>query len=87
MACTIDQLEEPQIADPIAHHFDQVDARDKTQHGIETARNEGCRLLDALVSHRRLLREIELRSAVAVERAAEATPLKLLDVIVEVGGR
>src|SRR5262249_18277518 len=39
------------------------------------------------ISHRRLLREIELRCAVAVERAAEATLLKLMDVVVEISGR
>ena len=60
MAGAIDQLEEPQIFRAIAHQLDQVDARHKTQHGIETARNKGGRLLDALVSDRRLLRKIEL---------------------------
>ena len=60
MAGAIDQLEEPQISRAIAHQFDQVDARHKTQHGIKTACNEGGRLLDALVSYRRLLRKIEL---------------------------
>ena len=87
MAGAIDQLEEPQIFRAIAHQFDQVDARHKTQHGIETARNKGGRLLDALVSYRRLLRKIELCCAVTVEWAAEAALLKLSDVIVEVSGR
>src|SRR6516162_2748434 len=85
MAGPIDQPEEPQIAHSTPHHFDQVDARQETQHGVETACNEGGRLFYALVGHRRLLLEIKLRCAIAVERAAEATLLKLMDVVVEVG--
>ena len=87
MAGAIDQLEKPQIPRAIAHQFDQVDARHKTQHGIKTACNEGGRLLDALVSYPRLLRKIERCCAVAVEWAAEATLPKLCDVVVEVGRR
>src|SRR5262245_30278159 len=87
MAGPIDQPDQPQIAYPIAHHSDQVDARHKAQHGIETARDEGGRLFDALVSDRGLLNKIQFRGAVAVERAAEATSLKFCSVIIEVGGR
>lgn len=84
VAGAINQLDEPKIGHLLTHHLDNVDAGNEAQYRIKAACDECTGLLYLLFLDFVLLRKVDIRRAVTVERSAEAAALKLLGVVVEV---
>src|SRR5215813_2640452 len=60
VAGAINNPDQPQIDDVLAHHLDKVDTGDEGKDGIELARDERGRLFDLALCDLRLLGKIEL---------------------------
>ena len=85
VAGAVDDPNQPQIGDMLAHDFHEIDAGYEGENRIKLARDEGSRLFDPAIRDRLLLGKVELCRAVTVQRSTKAALRELPDIVVDIG--